>query len=120
MHLLYDIFLLLLLIFVICARCEEGGGVKLWGVDMNLSRTFSLGDYGGVVRALSRTKVCHMHTVLVINICIACIREHTSTHYIGLTLFLKMVDQDQLCWIELFEKERETRQDCTHVDHSPV
>ena len=40
-----------------CVRNEEGGGVKLWGVDMNRSRTFSLGAHRGVVRAVFRKKV---------------------------------------------------------------
>ena len=31
--------------------------MKLWGVDMSRNRTFSLGEYGGVVRAVSRSKV---------------------------------------------------------------
>ena len=34
--------------------------MKLWGVDMSRSRDFSLGDHGGVVRALCRREVGEM------------------------------------------------------------
>ena len=44
-------FDLLLLVY------SDEGGVKLWDVDMNRSRTFPLGSKGGVVRAVFRSKV---------------------------------------------------------------
>ena len=45
--------------------CRDGGseGVKLWGVDMSRSRSFSIGDHAGVVRSVCRSKVsavCHV------------------------------------------------------------
>ena len=49
-----NIILTYLLLF--CVYSDEGG-VKLWDVDMNRSRTFPLGPKGGVVRAVFRSKV---------------------------------------------------------------
>ena len=42
-----------------CACVRGGGseGIKLWGVDMNRSRSFSLGSHEGVIRAICRSKV---------------------------------------------------------------
>ncbi len=45
-----------------CGRGADGGGVKLWGVDMSRSRVFPLGDDGSVpvVRSVTRSKVQYM------------------------------------------------------------
>ena len=48
---------------------SQGGGVKLWDVDMNRSRTFTLDSNVGVVRAICRSKVSkHMYHANVPNV----------------------------------------------------
>ena len=59
LHLSLSLFLSLSLSLSLtnCSLDAGDGGVKLWGVDMSRSRSFSLGQHTSTVRAVCRSKV---------------------------------------------------------------